>query len=316
MTHENRHLGQLIFPLSGWIEGFILSVEAANRSPRTVQFYRGHLRNFAWWADQQGYRELAALEPRALRLFIRYLQTTDERWASDWHRSKVALSPSSVHGYVRSLKAFCTWLVEEGELEETPFRKVKTPSVPKRQPVPLTDEELQALLAACPRNELAGVRDAALILVLLDTGLRLSEVLRIQPDSITPTGSLRIIGKGDKERTVQVGTKARRALSRYRSHRQDSLPCMWVGKAGPLGIEGVSKILKRRSREAGIRPVNPHLLRHTFAVRWVRSGGDLFTLQRLLGHTTLQMVSRYVNLADADLADKHRRHSPADGLKW
>ncbi len=339
MTLQKHNLGRTTFPLSGWIEGFILSAEAAGLSSRTVSFYRNNLRRFCWWCDQQGYEELQALEPHALRLFIRYLQTSQQRWGCDTQpATQKRLAPASVHAYVRALKAFCTWLVEEGALDVTPFERVKTPLVPSKQPTPLTDEELNALLQSCKLARVSGspysgklaaaglrwaetaemhsARDLALVLTLVDSLLRVSELLSIQRKTITPSGAFTVLGKGRKERMVQVSQETRRALWKYERLRTDAHEALWVGTRGPLGKEGIEDILEDRSRMAGIRHVNPHLLRHTGAVRFLRNGGDPLTLMRLLGHTSLDMTKRYVKLADTDIAESHRKHSPLKGLRW
>jgi site-specific recombinase XerD len=332
MTQENRDRGRLIFPLSGWIEGYILSVEAAGRSPSTVQYYRWGLKHFAWWADRNHLPSLDGLTPEALRMFLEYLQTTETRWgAEEWtdrrggSGARKKLSPSSVAGYVRVLKAFCSWLIEEGELDDTPFRRVKTPKVPKQQVHPLTPEEVRALIDACKRHRGGqqlgpqwDLRDLALVLTLLDTGLRLGEVLGMTRNSVSPSGRLVVLGKGRKERAVQVGDKTRRALHRWEQARgDDHLDALWIGiHRRPLTREGIADIIEDRSRMAGIRHVHPHLLRHTFGPMFVRNGGDSFTLQQILGHTSLDMTRRYVMLADSDVADSHRRNSPMDRFKW
>lgn len=320
MTQQNPNLGGFTFPLDGWIEGYIQSVEAADRSPRTVQFYRWGLRHFSWWSDRQGYTALDGFEPRALRQFLIYLKQP-ERWDSGWHPARKPLAPASVDAYVRALKAFASWLVEEGALESNPFGRVKTPRRPAKQPVPLTTEEVKALLAACRQHrggqQLGPVydhRDYALVLTLLDSGLRVSELLSMRRRSVSPSGSVTVMGKGRRERTVQVGQRTRRAIHRYIAERTDTSDALWMGIRGPLTSEGVRDMLRDRVRMAGITHVNPHRLRHTFGPLFILNGGDPFTLQRILGHSSLEMTRRYVLLADRDIADSHRRNSPADRL--
>ncbi|MDP9382815.1 MAG: tyrosine-type recombinase/integrase [Chloroflexota bacterium] len=249
-----------------------------------------------------------------------------------------ALTPETVHGYIRVLKAFCTWLVIEDALADSPFRRVKTPFVPKHQPTPLTDEELKELLQACKVARVTGsrnsgkvdsgrvpysaqatlwsARDAAIILTLVSTALRVSELLSMKRDTITPAGSVTVLGKGRKVRSVQMHPSARKAVWKYQALRTDPHEELWVGIRGPLTADGVADILSARSATAGIRHVNPHLLRHTAAVRFLRNKGPMEALMEILGHTSLEMTRRYVKLADTDVAESHRDHNPLKGLKW
>lgn len=299
--------------LPALIESFILDVQAANRSPNTVKFYRWGLSHWHWWAEREGLAFPDACRPDAVRRFTSYLQTTNERWDSDWHSSRRKLSPATIHGYHRALKAFCSYLVAEGELEASPFTRLKTYKMPQKQLTPLTDAELKALLAAC-RDTANGERDTAIILLILDTGLRVSELLQMRLQNVTRTGSITIMGKGSKERTVTMGVTARRALLRYVTRRTDRSHSLWMGAQGPLGVEGVESMLRRRSKQAGIRHVHPHLLRHSFAVRFLKAGGDAFSLMRILGHTSIDITRRYVNYTQDDLTEVQRRFSPADRL--
>ncbi len=293
-----------MFPLSGYIEMYLETLQAAARSPHTLSAYRYSLARFADWARSEGLGTLDAITPHTVRRYLRYLQEQE-------------LSSATVHAYALQLKIFVHWLVEEEILEADPLARVKLPRLGQRQKQPLAPEEQQALLDACrrDRSEL-GVRDTAIVLVLLDTGLRAAELLSMRRDAITPKGSLVVLGKGNKERTAQLEQHARRAVFRYLRLRDDEEPRLWVSRKGPLGNGGLKTMLARRSEEAGIRHVHPHLLRHTFSVEWIRSGGSAFALMQVLGHTTMRMTSRYVALSEMDIATMHRQFSPANKLKF
>lgn len=303
----------ITFPLSGWIDSYLLSVESGLPSGGTVPHYRGVLTRWSEWAEEQGYEELAALETRALQMYIKHLQEKPVRP----YRPDERLSVGTIIHNMRVIRIFANWLLSENELETDPFARLKLPRPPKRQPKPLSDEEKTALLRTCDADKSVwGRRDLAMVLVLLDTGLRVSELISMQTDSITPKGSVTVIGKGDKQRTVQVSEKTRSALFRYVRQRNDPHDCLWVGRNGPLTTGGVEYMTRRRSREAGIRSVHPHLLRHTFAVDYLRAGGDVYSLKALMGHESLQMLMRYVAFAEVDLQEKHRSYSPVKRLKW
>lgn len=163
------------------------------------------------------------------------------------------------------------------------------------------------------------MRDRAIVLLLLDTGLRVSELAGLRGCDLRPDGSVKVTGKGVLERIVPVGIAARQALLRYLRAGQrlePEEPILRAERGGqPLDAKGIQSIFKRLKTRAGIPGrCSPHLLRHTFARAYLVNGGDAFSLQRMLGHATLDMVKRYVALADADLVARHRDASPADRL--
>ncbi len=224
---------------------------------------------------------------------------------------RTTLAPVSVAGYVRALKAFGNWLQAEGLAEGDAFRSLRKPRVPLKIIEPVPDDTLRKLL------RLATVRDRAIVLLLLDTGLRVSEAAGIRLGDLRPDGSVKVMGKGAKERIVPIGSTARAAIVRYLGQRgpgPTDAP-LFLGRRGALDWRGMQQVIKRLKARAGITGrLSPHSLRHTFARSYLVNGGDVFSLQQILGHTTLDMVKRYVSLADADIAAKHRTASPADRL--
>jgi site-specific recombinase XerD len=125
------------------------------------------------------------------------------------------------------------------------------------------------------------------------------------------------MGKGAKERIVPVGSTARRAIVRYLGRRGAGIPddALFLGRRGPLDARGIQQVVRRLKTRIGVTGrLSPHSLRHTFARSYLVNGGDVFSLQRILGHTTLDMVKRYVALADVDLVTRHAVASPADRL--
>ncbi|MBA3778989.1 MAG: tyrosine-type recombinase/integrase [Chloroflexi bacterium] len=275
---------------------FCAARAAEGASPRTVEWYRMiTVRCVRRFGEA---RPVDAISAAELRAWLLELRTT--------------LSPESVAGYVRGLKAFGNWCAAEEIAAAAGFRALRRPKVPRRLITPFSDPELRSLLA------LADERERALALVFLDTGLRLSELASLRVGDVRPDGTLHVLGKGAKERIVPIGTTARRALIRYLATRGG------VGPADPLftsrrhsrlTARGVQQAVARLGRRAGVGTrCSPHTFRHTFARGYLVNGGDVFSLQQILGHTTLDMVRRYVTLSEADLVARHRAASPADRL--
>lgn len=193
-------------------------------------------------------RPVDALTPPELR-----------RWLVELRAS---LSPMSVAGYVRGLRAFGNWLSADGLASARALRTLTRPRVPRKLIEPLSDADLRRLLAA------AAERDRA-VLLLLDTGLRVSEVVGIRLGDLRPDGSIKVTGKGAAERIVPVGGEARRAIGAYLAQRGPGAPeeRLFLNQADQaLTTSGVSQLLRRLRRRTGVTArCNPHTFRHTFA---------------------------------------------------
>jgi integrase/recombinase XerC/integrase/recombinase XerD len=234
------------------------------------------------------------------------------------------MRPASVSAYYRILQAFLNFCVAEGYLPATPLRRVKGPRVPLDQVRPLTSQQVQALIDSARRSRNAH-RDATVILVLLDTGLRVSELCSVTVGDVEyGNGEIQVVGKGAKRRSVYLGRAARRAVWGYleicRRGAAADEP-LFTAVSGPragagLTPSGVHQLVAGAGRRAGLRGVrcSPHTLRHTFAISFLRNGGNVFELQQLMGHSDLTVLRRYVALAEADIADAHRRSSPVDQM--
>jgi integrase/recombinase XerD len=282
--------------LAAALDTFCAGKAAEGLSPRTITWYRmiGERLVRRFGAE----RPVDALNPAELRAWLVELRAT--------------LSPMSVAGYVRGLRAFGNWLSTDGLAAARALRALTRPRVPRKLIEPLSDADLRRLLAA------AGERDRAVLLLLLDTGLRVSEVVGIRLGDLRPDGSIKVLGKGAAERIVPVGSEARRAIGRYLAQRGPGAAGerLFLNQADQaLTTSGVTQLLRRLRRRTGVTArCNPHTFRHTFAHNYLVNGGDALSLQRILGHSSLEMVRRYVALTDVDLAGRHRAASPADRL--
>jgi site-specific recombinase XerD len=158
------------------------------------------------------------------------------------------------------------------------------------------------------------LRDRAIILTLVDTGMRASELcnLRIY-DADLRNHQITVQGKGKKERIVAISPRTAQLLWRYRSSRPDAKPTAHlfvVRYDRPFNRTVLGRLLKRIGKRAGVLNVHPHRFRHTFAIAFLRNGGNVYVLQRMLGHSSLDMVKRYLAIAQADVQDAHRDASP------
>jgi site-specific recombinase XerD len=292
------------FTLAGGLADFLVSGRARGLSPKTLDWYRMIGERFAAFRTSRGADPaLSAMSVAEARAFVVSLQ-------------EAGLSPSSVAGFVRGLRAFSAWCAADGLVAEDPLRRLPRPQVPSRLIGTLGPVELERLLAVASR------RDRLIIALLLDTGLRLSELAGLRIGDLLPDGYLRVRGKGGKERLVPLGTVTEARLPDYLAHSRPrpigrDVDHVFLARDGrPLTSAAIQHALRRLGGRAGLDGVrtNPHTFRHTFAKLYLLNGGDLFSLQRILGHTTLDMVGRYVNLDTDEVKRQHAQASPVDRL--
>jgi integrase/recombinase XerD len=204
------------------------------------------------------------------------------------------------------------------------MRRLKLPQLPNTNPEPLSEEEIQRVLKASLQETDEKLRNFAMFMLFLDTGIRLGELVSLKLSKIDfALGEMTVFGKGRKERKVPIGTQAKRALMDYVTiQRPDPVnpqheDIVFLNADGfPITHDAVEKVFLRVKRAADVPKFHPHVCRHTFSVRYLMNGGDAFSLQKILGHTSLEMTRRYVNLASGDIKDKHRRFSPMDNLNF
>ena len=255
-------------------EDFILSREAMLCSPATIDFYRRMLTPFLEFTNG------AELSNRHVREF---LATVADR----------GVASTTVHAYARAVRAFLRFAYEEEWIEEPII--VRMPRVEQKRMEMLSREEVRKVLSMC------STRDRALVLTLIDSGIRRGEALALDWDDIDlRTGMVHVRrGKGGKARVTYIGAKTRRALLRWGGGQRSST-------IFPLTPSGGATLMARLSLKSGIH-ITFHKCRRTFAT-WALNGGmDLLSLQRLLGHTSLEMVRRYAMQSDKDLKIAHEK---------
>jgi site-specific recombinase XerD len=327
MSHKTtaaRRRENMSLELPQAVDYFCTSMTLEGKSPETVLWHRKKLPAFAQFLQQQGHSlKVKDVRVEDARAFIKSLLERKTRYNAHVLRKEVegGLAMTTVHGYARSLRTFASWLEREGYTNENIFEGLKPPKLPQILIEPLAEDEIRKILLLIPQDTSEGVRSYAVVLLFLDSGIRLSELINLRISQIDfAVGQFKVFGKGAKERIVPMGVAARRAVIRYKDHfrpqpvnpNEDRLFLTMAGQ--PISKDSVEKLIQRLARKANIPRLHPHLLRHSFAVRYLINGGDVFTLQKILGHSTLDMTRRYVTLANSDVKDKHRQYSPIDNL--
>ncbi|GAA1382901.1 tyrosine recombinase XerC [Pseudonocardia kongjuensis] len=284
---------------------FKRDLRAEGKAPRTGDLYAMSVRLFGAWLTEQGRpATLDELSRSAIREWLAALAEDREQ--------------STVRTRFKGLHRFCGWLVAEGELDAHPMAGMSPPA-PAAKPVPvLSDAELTALIKACGGRDFVSRRDAAMIRVLLETGVRVSELCGLTVQSVDLDREMALVtGKGSKVRPVYFGSRTVSALDRYlrerRRHRWAHLDAMWLTQRGALSPDGARERIKIRGREAGIDGLHPHMFRHVFAHDYLMAGGQERDLKRLAGWTSDTMLERYgASAADARAAAAARRMARGD----
>ncbi|HEY87140.1 MAG TPA: tyrosine-type recombinase/integrase [Dehalococcoidia bacterium] len=322
---KNRRWQELekdTIPLEKLTRHFEAYNRSEGKSPKTIECYSNVLRYFAEYLKQNDLPDtLADLNIDVVRDFILYLQTK-KRWSGHpYSKSDGYLSPGTVQNYVRTLRPFFSWLYREGYTEENILERLRPPRIPQKMVEVLTNGEVSNILNCIDNNTTSGSRDKAVVITFLDTGLRLSELIGLKfDDAHIDQGYLKVMGKGAKERVVPIGSVAEKALQRYLFHfrpepffeDQDNFFLTLDGK--PMSINSVQTLFCRLAKKSGVKRFHAHLCRHTFATNYLINGGDVFSLQQILGHSSLEMVRRYVTLASAQVRVQHRKFSPMDKM--
>lgn len=292
------------------IQGFKLAAKAEGRAEKTLDLYDYVFGRFDDYLDNTP--QVGDLSPNDLRRYLANLM--DE-----------GLKNTSVGIHHRVLKAFFNWLVKEGHLNSSPVDNVKEPKTPRKFPRILNEEQVDKLLktAKSESRDWSGYRNYTIILTFLDLGLRLNELINARLDDLNiKQRSLKVMGKGAKERKVFLGKKLNRSLKHWLKIREEK-ERIWDDN---IFISGHGEKMKDRNlqrrittiqKKAGLEDtkVSPHVLRHTAATLAVKNGINAFMLQKLFGWENVDTAMRYVHLENINAEETYRRASPIDNLQ-
>jgi len=306
--------------LRNLIQGFKLSCQTECKSPRTVEWYTSFLDRFHSFLERNKCpTDVNYLNKSHIRGFIRYLQVE-----ARVPHTGMPLSTATIQGYIRTLKAFFSWATREEYLGSNPMAVIPMPKSPTKIISTFSDEQMAKLTDVCLNSTVNGHRNLTILLLFLDSGLRVSELVGIELHDVNLPESHIIIrqGKGGKERVIPVGSIVQKSLWKYINVYRprpltDSITSLFLSDNGlPLTKSGIQQMMRRLASRAGITGVrcSPHTFRHTFSKRYLINGGDIFSLQRILGHSSLASVRLYLNLFACDIKKQHRRFSPVDRL--
>lgn len=284
------------------------SLAARRISPRTIATYTISVEQLADYLAEHGMpTAVAGIRREHVEAFLEDLLTRK--------------APATAHNRFRGCQAFFRWALEEGEVKASPMERMKPPRLPESPTPVLRERDLERLLKSVEADHtFNGRRDAAIIRLLLDTGIRRAELLGLELGDVDlDTQLVKVTGKGSRTRFVPVGATTVRAIDRYvraRAKRPDAKDAaLWLGRKGRLQETGLRALLAARGGAVGLDGIHPHQFRHTYAHMMLDAGMQEADLMAVAGWKSRDMVTRYAAETRAERAIKAARAlSPGDRL--
>ncbi len=277
-----RRISQQSPTMLAAMESYLLAQDAAGLAPVTLHHYRNQLQGIAavW-----GNPPLDTITAEQVRGYLVALRQAGRK-------------PTTCSARYRTLTTFFRWAVREGLIAAAPTDRVDAPRLPETQPAGFSEDELRRLVAACNPKTAAGARDRAMILTLFATGLRIGELAQLRKDDVLSTGvehTIRVRGKGHRERLITIGKLAREAIALYLLRRgEDDEPALWLGERGPLCVSGLKQRVEAVGLKAGVAGCHAHRFRNTALNAMLAAGMDAAQVARIAGHKRLEMLRHYV----------------------
>lgn len=253
--------------------------------------------------------------------FVKHEKLIDELQLIDCKKYYIYLNEKDIttvsrQTYIRALRAFLTWCYTEGYIDINIPERFRLPRAQRKVIDILTDDEINKLMNCFDLKTFLGLRNYCICALMLDSGLRLNEVVKLKLSSIHISESYAIVdGKGNKQRFVPLGLNTKKALMKYIARLPNldlQTPLFVSDTLIPINYNCVKTLFQRLKKESDIPRLHAHLLRHTFATRYLENGGDIYSLQNILGHSTLEMVKKYVHLTSNNVIVNIYALSPLD----
>jgi integrase/recombinase XerD len=267
--------------------------------------------------DLCGVTEIERVETKHLRQCVQHLLTVPVEIVKCRPVSgNGVLAISTVKGYIRVWKAFFNWCYQEDLIPTNPAGRLKPPKAPQRVTPTFTDEHIEMMIAVCDTSTPFGFRDYVILLLLLDTGIRLAEIAGLTLADIHD-GYIKVTGKGRKDREVGIHPDVSKLLWKYvHKYRKPADPderALFIGRKGVMTSVGIGLVIKRIQRESGLSDIKltPHVFRHTHSKMYMDNGGDLFKLSRELGHSSVQVTKIYLeDFGSTEARKDHNSYTP------
>ncbi|RFU71030.1 integrase [Peribacillus saganii] len=302
------------------LEIFVKAKQAEGVRAGTIGGYYAVVRYLTDWLGAE-VTYIDEISADTLRGYINYLRTERTAYAEDDTRKQEGkgLSVTTINIRLRTLKTMFRFLYNEGIISDNPTANIAQVRDDERQEVPgLSDEQVDAILAAYDDSQYAQWRDKTLILLLLDTGMRIGEALALTADQVDFRQLAAFVpsqvAKNRKHREIplsrEVAKRLRQLLDETQGYFGEDCQVFMNAFGDPLTDDAFRRRLNRLKRKLNIERVHPHMFRHTFARNYILNGGDLFTLQKILDHADIHTTRKYVQMDSEHIRQQHNKFSP------
>lgn len=285
------------------MDEFFIEQQIRGNTPKTIRYYSLSLGQYTAYANPDTL--MSEIDLKSLKGFYIYLSGRN-------------LASTSIQTYIRALRAFLRWCYAEEYIPVNLAEKFRLPKAKQKTVDVLSESEIHQLFSCFNLRYLVQLRNYCICILMLDSGLRMNEVTTLSVEHLhIPEGYAIVDGKGNKQRIVPLGLHSRKMLSRYLSRRPACASTdrvFLMSDMRPITNNTIHLLFQRLKTRASIPRIHAHLLRHTFATRYLENGGDMYALQQILGHTSLEMVKRYVHSTTGRLIPSYSLYSPMDNL--
>jgi site-specific recombinase XerD len=286
--------------LASLLDSWLIHLAAEGLARETLRSYGLSVRQFLSWCTDQGITP--ALHRDAVKAFIAGMLAS-------------GTEPATARLRLAAIRQFSAWLAGEGETTQDELLGMKLPKLRTKVIEPLTEDDIKSLMKVCSGRDFRDVRDAAILRLVIETGMRAGEVIALRVTDIDARSGVAIVrkAKNGKGRRVSFGPHTAQAVDKYlrqrRAHRLAGTSALWLGAGGKaFGYPALRKALLERAKAAGISGFHPHLLRHTFASRWLAAGGSEGGAMAQGGWSERAMLDRYTQAtSEVRAAEEARR---------
>lgn len=308
--------------LTDVVEHFLLDLEIKGRTKDTMVDYRHRLGILVQVLhDQCQVTELEQVKISHLRQVVQYLLNAKRPYERGRKCEGTGFAPVTVRAFVRIFKSFFNWCYQEELIDQEVTARLSPPKVPIRVRPAFTPEHINKILSSCDTSDPLGFRDYVILLLLLDTGMRIGELCGLKVSDVSDH-YIKVFGKGRREREIGLHPEVSKLLWKYiHKYRRPDLSeeqALFLGRRGePLQLMGFQHILQRVRNASGLQDIkfSAHVFRHTFAKWYMEKGGDLFNLSREMGHSDVQITKVYLeDYSSAEARKQHSSYSPISSI--
>lgn len=312
---------------------FLDACEMKGLSAKTIGSYEQTLRLFMQHLDKNGIERTEDVSHLTIQEYVKelrsrgkYTTTLNEQSGnypelrSDYGKD---ISNTTINNYLRNMRVFFNWCVEEDILRRSPIRRGDFIKAERKPLEFVSDEDFKRMLRAMDNSKFSEYRDSVLIRLLLDTGMRIGECLAIKPEDVNIEKRCIFLPadntKGKRCRYVFFSDKMAgtiRQWSKYKDRYRNSEYLFCTNEGKPIQVGNFEANVRKYAKRVGLKDIHPHVLRNNFAKRFLMNGGDIYTLSRILGHSSVTVTEQaYLDLTQDDLAELYRKHSPLKNMR-